>query len=143
LFMKSRVGAFYAAGGLPFSGGGGAPDGGTSRDASGVDTGADAAAAPAFTVTTAASPSSVTAGQASAIQVSGKHTGAPRTGGIVDIEVNDASGTKVGQQFFPAQPSTTGQTQNYTYNFTTPAAAGTFKVTVGVFGTNWTPLYFW
>ena len=61
----------------------------------------------------------------------------------MDVEVYNAAGTKVGQQFWQAQSFTSRQKRTYSWNWVTPKTPGTYTVKVGVFGPNWSPLYFW
>ena len=63
--------------------------------------------------------------------------------GIVDVEVYNAAGTKVSQQYWTGQNFTTGQSRSYGYNWTAPGTTGTYTVKVGVFGAGWSPNYHW
>lgn len=144
LFMESRVGAFYKSGGLPLSGSGagggqGSSDAGTTPP---VDAGGSGGGTPAFTTSASASPATVASGKATSIVATVKDTGAALANGVVDIEVDDAAGTQVGQGTFTGVALAAGQSGSYTYKWT-PSAAGTYTVKVGVFGPSWSPLYAW
>jgi hypothetical protein len=156
-FLKTHAAAFYAAGGLPLtsagsssggsssgSSGAGSSSGGSSSGSSGAGSSSGSGSGtPAFTTTATASPASVTAGQKTTITATVKDTGAALSGGVVDIEIYDASSTKVAQQSFTAQSFAASQTQTYSYVWTAPATAGTYTVELGVFGAGWTPDYVW
>ena len=101
------------------------------------------AAAPAFTVTATATPSSVSRGATTTIKPVVTDTGGALSNGVVDVEVYNAAGTKVGQQFWQAQSFTSRQKRSYSWNWVTPNTPGTYTVKVGIFGANWSPLYFW
>jgi hypothetical protein len=148
LFLKSRVGTFYASGGLPFTtGGGGSSSGGSSGGVADAgkttDSGSGGAAAPAFTTTATASPSTIAPSAVTTITAQVDDTGGPLSGGIIDIEVYDGSGNKVGQNAVTGQSFGANQTLTATYAWTAPATAGTYTVKLGVFGASWTPNYAW
>jgi hypothetical protein len=64
---------------------------------------------------------------------------------VIDVEVYDASGTKVFQQFWNNQAFTAGQTRTFNSSWSVPLTAmpGTYTVKVGVFSSGWTTLYTW
>ncbi|MDB5076831.1 MAG: hypothetical protein JWO42_3010, partial [Chloroflexi bacterium] len=62
--------------------------------------------------------------------------------GIVDVEIYDAGGAKVNQQYFSGQSIGSGHSAGYNVTWT-PQAAGTYTVMVGVFGQNWSSTLFW
>jgi mannan endo-1,4-beta-mannosidase len=99
----------------------------------------------AFTVgATSASPSPVTPGQtltvASTITAS-----APASGIVVDVGLWNAAGTRVVQHVASGQTFAAGQSRGYSWPWTVPAglAAGTYRVSVGVFSANWATNYVW
>ena len=96
-----------------------------------------------FTVQPAASTITATHGAPATLKVSVTGTGATLMNGIVDLEVYDASGTKVAQQFFDNQTLASGKTHAYSWSWTTPSQIGTYVVRLGVFGQNWSPMYTW
>lgn len=62
--------------------------------------------------------------------------------GIIDIEVYDAANQKISQQYFSGQTLLAGQSLTHKMTWTAPTA-GTYRVAVGVFGSNWTPTLLW
>ena len=64
---------------------------------------------------------------------------------VIDLEVYDASGVKVFQQFWDAESFTDGQTKSYSTTWSIPdtATTGTYTVKIGVFSTDWGALYHW
>jgi hypothetical protein len=137
LFLKSRVGSFYSAGGLPLAGSGSGGGGSTGGTDAGTTT------QPAFRATASSSPSAVGAGHVSQIVATIQDTGAALSGAVVDIEVYDASSNKVGQDSFTGQSFSVNQTKTYSYAWTAPSTPGTYTVRLGVFGANWAPMYTW
>ncbi len=63
--------------------------------------------------------------------------------GIVDLEVHDSAGNRVGQQYFTGQNLGASQSATYIWSWPTPATTGTYTVKVGVFGPDWSPTYHW
>jgi hypothetical protein len=126
LFMKSRAGAFLKAGGLAV------PPG------PGSITLPPPLTLPAFTSTV----KFLASGRTFDLTATVTATGAPLSNAIVNIEVRDTAGTKVGQKSFSGQTFATGQSASYGYVWTAPAA-GTYTVKVGVMGSTWTPTYAW
>ncbi|HLK57561.1 MAG TPA: hypothetical protein VKU00_13420, partial [Chthonomonadaceae bacterium] len=59
---------------------------------------------------------------------------------VIDMEVKDANGAKVNQQFTMGQRIEAGQSRTYTYSWT-PTQAGTYTVDIGAFGPRWNPKY--
>lgn len=102
-----------------------------------------AAVTPTFTSSAAANPAAVNTGQNTAITATLQCIGGSLSGGIVDVEVYNSEGAKVGQQFWTGESLTAGQQKNYVYNWTAPATAGTYTIHVGIFGPDWTPQYDW
>ncbi len=98
---------------------------------------------PTFTSTTGASPNPVAPGAVTAITVNVICTAGSLTNGVVDLEIYNSAGTRLVQQGWTAQSFTTNQARPYTYNWTAPTTTGAYTARVGVFGANWTPLYYW
>src|SRR5580698_1015545 len=98
-----------------------------------------------FSVTaSSAMPATVSKGQAVALSAQVQSsTSAPNM--IVDLEIYNAAGAKVGQLFSSAQSFTAGQTSHYNWNYALPAsaAAGKYTFKVGVFTAGWSSLVLW
>jgi hypothetical protein len=62
---------------------------------------------------------------------------------IVDLEVYNAAGTKVGQTYSQAQTFTAAKANAYSWSFAAPAAAGTYTLEIGVFTAGWSSLAYW
>ncbi|MES2437195.1 MAG: PQQ-dependent sugar dehydrogenase [Patescibacteria group bacterium] len=80
------------------------------------------------------------AGEPVAINVDVRNSGGVGTG-LVDIEVYK-DGVQVGQKFTDNVLFAQNELQHFTYNFT-PATAGTYKVSVGLFNQNWQGAFSW
>lgn len=96
-----------------------------------------------FAVTsTTISPTSVIRGGRVNITTSVRSSGT--TSAIVDLELYNAAGTKVGQRFCNLSFSR-GQTRSCSWSYVVPSSlpSGRYTVKVGVFSTNWNPLYVW
>jgi hypothetical protein len=62
---------------------------------------------------------------------------------VVDIQVYNSAGAKVGQQIYRNENIATGQSKAYSFSWTAPAVAGRYVVKLGVFGANWKGDYHW
>ncbi len=98
---------------------------------------------PGFSQSTSASPAQLPAGAQTAIQAALTVNSGSLADGIVDVEVYSAAGQKVGQQFFSGQSISAGQTRPYSVSWTAVPAIGIYRVTVGVFGSGWSPALYW
>jgi hypothetical protein len=96
----------------------------------------------AFSSTGSSDPASPSAGNAVALSASVKSIGSAASDAIVDIEVYDAANSKVFQRFFSAQQFAADQTRAYTASWT-PAVAGSYRMTIGVFTVDWSQNYHW
>lgn len=96
----------------------------------------------AFTTAGSARPSQVHPGQPTTIttRVVAPDTGASDT--IVDIEVYDASGGRVHQQFYEGQSFAGGETKEYLVSWT-PSQDGAYAVATGIFTKQWTTNLHW
>ncbi|MBV9354346.1 MAG: right-handed parallel beta-helix repeat-containing protein [Chloroflexi bacterium] len=58
---------------------------------------------------------------------------------LVDLELSDAQGTKVGQQFWDAQAFAAGQTRSYSWDWQVPPTtpAGTYTLKLVIFSPGW------
>lgn len=98
-----------------------------------------------FQVTTAsAAPISAAKGQTVTLSTS-LQSSTNASGMIVDLELYDASGAKVGQSVSQNQNFTAGQTAQYRWSYAVPATAaiGKYTLKVGVFTANWASLPYW
>lgn len=101
-----------------------------------------AACTTAFCAEAEAATANLTVNTPVALTVSLTNTGAPRSNAIVDIEIYDANNTRVHQQFFDQQYLPTTAEQTYTTSFT-PKSTGTYQIKTGIFGSEWSHLYYW
>jgi hypothetical protein len=99
--------------------------------------------APTFSQVTTVSPSSISTSATTSIRTVLTNNGGTLSNGIVDLEVYNSSGAKVGQQYFSGQNLAHGASTPYTYAWTAPANSGASTVEIGVFGANWAPNYYW
>ncbi|HWD00527.1 MAG TPA: glycoside hydrolase family 44 protein [Candidatus Sulfopaludibacter sp.] len=94
----------------------------------------------------ATAPSQVVPGGSAPISLTVTNTGTGTlTGGNVELQIFNASGTAVATQVWSAQNFTGGQSQPYSYTWT-PASnlpAGVYSVDVGVFDSTWAHNYYW
>ncbi len=95
-----------------------------------------------FSSSAGADPASPGTGQPTTLTASVTNTNGSASGVIVDIEIYDSGGAKAFQRVFEGQSFTSGQTRSYTAGWT-PAAAGEFKVKIGVFSSGWSSLMHW
>lgn len=98
--------------------------------------------APMFSGTSSANPSSPDAGSPTTITVTVKDTSGTLTNGIVDIEVYNSSNQRMAQKFISGQSFASGASQSYSTPWT-PSTTGAYRVTIGVFNSNWTRNYYW
>lgn len=91
---------------------------------------------PAFKLTASVSPETVERGRPVSIVVTVENSGGSAQEQIIDMEIKDASGAKVEQQFTVGESLSAGERKTYTYSWT-PTAAGVFAVGIGIFGDNW------
>ena len=97
-----------------------------------------------FTTSASVAPTSLTVGGSTSITVN--ITSAAASTVLVDVGVYAPDGvTRVSQWWFDNQAFAAGQQRAYTMTWQVPttAAAGTYKVTVGVFSPAWASLYTW
>ena len=96
---------------------------------------------PEFSLTVKLRTESVESGSRVQIIVEVKNTGGEAEEKIIDLEIKDASGAKIEQQFTSGQSFTAGETKTYTY-FWTPIKLGIYAIEAGVFGDNWATKHF-
>ena len=100
-------------------------------------------APPAFTGTASASPATIVAGASTTITAQITDTGGPLPSGVVDLEIYDSGGNKVGQQYWQTESFAVAQPKTYTWQWATPTTSGPYTIDIGVFGPNWAPGYLW
>jgi hypothetical protein len=97
----------------------------------------------AFSSTGSSNPTAPAAGTQTTLNASLKAVGSAVSDTIVDVEIyNSSANTKIFQQFFSAQQFAAGQTRTYSPVWM-PNAAGTYRMTIGVFNNDWTKNYHW
>src|SRR3984957_17428508 len=97
----------------------------------------------AYQVTSAkASPATVSAGKTVALAASVQSSVAA-SNMLVDLEVYNTAGTKVGQTYNQAQTFTAAKANASSWNFVAPAAAGTYTLKIGVFTAGFAPMAYW
>lgn len=96
-----------------------------------------------FTTSSVISPTTVTRPGAASISTSVKS--ATATSALIDVEIYNAAGTRVFQQFWDNQSFSAGQTHSFNTSYSIPGAAatGTYTVMVGVFSPGWGAVYAW
>lgn len=95
------------------------------------------------TSTTVGNGGTVSSGQSIPITTTFSETAGSLSDAILDIEVYNAAGQKVGQDYWSGQNVGVGQSTTETYDWVAPSTSGTYTVEVGVFGANWSPNYYW
>lgn len=99
----------------------------------------------AFRITSAtALPATVSPGQSVSIATSVRSSAAA-SNLLVDLEIYNPAGVKVGQSFFQGQNFARAQAHSYAWSYSIPsgAASGKYTVTVGVFTANWASNLYW
>jgi hypothetical protein len=98
---------------------------------------------PTFTTSATPAPIHVVGGTATTITLSVTCNSGSLSSGVVDLEIYNASGARVAQQYWTGQSFTTGQNRTYTYNWTAPAPTGTYYIKGAVFSSDWSAMYHW
>ena len=96
----------------------------------------------ASTFTASATTAGTTVGSPIAITATVTDTGGATSGIVVDIETYNSSNQKIFQKFYENESFAAGQQKQYTAQWT-PAAAGTYRIMVGVFSSGWDTNYVW
>jgi hypothetical protein len=99
---------------------------------------------PSFTSTASVAPASVTAG--AGVSINATVTSATSTNALVSISVYPPAGAvAVMQQWFDNQTFSAGQSRSYplAWQTSTTEAAGTYRVSLGVFSPGWALQYSW
>lgn len=103
------------------------------------------ALAAAFQVTSASAvPATATPGQNVTLNASVLASGTANNM-IVDLEIYNATGSRMAQTFYQSQNFAAGRTTPYTWNYTVPAgtATGTYTLKLGVFTGGWASNPYW
>ncbi len=87
-------------------------------------------------------PATVTLGQSATLNAYVTSKGATLTNTNVDLEVYNASGTRVFQKVFSAITLTADQQRRFIINWTAPTK-GAYTLKLGVFSSDWSKLYIW
>lgn len=97
----------------------------------------------AFQVTSAtALPATVSAGKTVALAVS-VQSSVEASNMIVDLEMYNAAGAKVGQYFYQTQDFSAAKAVRYYWSYAAQAGAGKYTLKVGVFAAGWSSLAYW
>ncbi len=78
---------------------------------------------------------------ATSITATVKNAGSTLSNAIIDVEVYNSANSRVYQQFFGNQTINANAAQTVTANWS--AAAGQYRVAIGVFNSDWTQNYAW
>jgi len=99
---------------------------------------------PAGTVASSATatPNPVAPGQG--VSITGQVTaGTSLSNAVVDLEIYDAAGGKVAQQYYTGQNLTAGTPRSYTWAWPGTGTTGQYSIRMGVFSGDWSTLYGW
>jgi hypothetical protein len=99
-------------------------------------------AAVSFTSSGSSNPAAPNAGSATTLSVSLHNVGPALSNTIVDVEVYNASNVRVFQQFLSGVAFAQDQTRSFSAQWT-PSSTGTYRMTVGVFTSDWSKNYHW
>lgn len=100
--------------------------------------------APTFSLVNA-SVNPASGGPGTSFALSANVKASANSSALIDMEVYDANGNKVFQNFASNQNFSAGQTQTFTFNWATTSsqAAGQYILSIGVFSNDWTTDYVW
>jgi hypothetical protein len=101
---------------------------------------------PNFVVqTTSATPSPMARGASTTVTTSIVNTGGAVSGVLIDMGIWNAGGTRVNQQVTMGQTFQAGEQKSFQWTWAVPAnqPLGTYRISMGVFGPNWSVLYVW
>lgn len=97
---------------------------------------------PTFSSSAVAAPRTVARSVATTITITVTCASGTLNDGIVDVEIYNSSGARVGQQFWTSQDFISGQSADYSWNWSS-ATAGTYTVKIGVFSAGWAEGFHW
>lgn len=86
-----------------------------------------------FTLTATTTPEAIAPGSTVTIQVTVSDNGVVLNDGIVNVEVFDSTGTRVGQKFFEQQSFAIGDSRLFTMAWTAPTTQSIYTVKAGIF----------
>ena len=95
-----------------------------------------------FSTTATVTPSTVAKNSPMTISANIACTASSISSAIVDLEVYNSSGTRIGQQYYQNQGFNNGQMNSYTWNYT-PRNTGAQTVKIGVFTPGWANSLHW
>ena len=94
----------------------------------------------AFSLSAGVSPLMLAPGGTAAIRATVQNTGTTLAGGIVDLEVWNSAGQRVGQQYYAGQNLAAGDSTSYSWNWRSPVTPGVYTLKIGVFTAGWKAL---
>jgi hypothetical protein len=146
-FFHNRAAAYYSAGAMPLPGGSAQPPTATpTPTVPGVPT---STSTPPVTApgqySTSASVLPGTVGPGGSTTVTLAVTSGSAATVLVDLEIYNAAGDKVEQQWVSNQAFTAGQQRSFPFTWNVPAntPVGTYTVKIGIFSTNWSSNLAW
>jgi hypothetical protein len=95
-----------------------------------------------FTSSGSSNPTSPAVGTPTTLTAAVQAVGGTASDVIVDVEVYNSANAKIFQQFFSGQQFSASQTRTYSPVWT-PQSAGTYRMTIGVFSSDWAKNYYW
>ncbi|HKQ39821.1 MAG TPA: malectin domain-containing carbohydrate-binding protein, partial [Verrucomicrobiae bacterium] len=106
------------------------------------NTGSATTSPPTFSSSATVTPSVVAKGVAAAISITVNCISGSLNNGIVDLEVYNSAGTRVGQQYWTNQNFAAGNGNTYAWNWSS-TITGTYTVKIGVFTAAWANTLHW
>jgi hypothetical protein len=96
-----------------------------------------------YTTNATASPANVAVG--GSVSINATITSSAALSALVDVEIYNPAGVKVGQQFFDNQSFSVNQTRSFPVSWTVPSgsAMGPYSVRIGIFAPGWTSIRHW
>ncbi|MDX1934468.1 MAG: glycoside hydrolase family 44 protein [Capsulimonadales bacterium] len=95
-----------------------------------------------FATTNNGTVATVARNSSARVGITVRNTGGPVSGAIIDLEIYNAAGQRVYQQFVSGQNFASSESRAYSWNWT-PTAAGVYSIKIGLFSGNWSTLYHW
>ena len=101
----------------------------------------DGSSPPSFTATASSTPSSVGTGGSSQLSATVTNNGSALSGGQVDVEVYNPSGTRTDRVSYTNESIAAGASKTFTIPWVAPQTAGTYTIRVAVYGAGGSPYY--